>query len=546
MATSSSQKLIRIPLVNKTGLDMTRYSIYVLGFAAASKKMLSRIASNNTASFTAITKDSGTLPVYKLGTDITEILIDASSPFTPAMGINGARIYFFVSSNTTFPKPPVVTYSGGGAAVQNVPNPPTTAIAPYTFAEFTLIDLAYGAVIDLQTVDGFIFPMNLTLNNGLGSIGQPLGQLTRTSVLAAYKTFMTAQGTTGKPYLDLQFTINSGGLINPGIYLLETDASSQYKNLGSPLNTVFDADLNAFFSNTKLSIQGVQGGSVPADVYTVQSTGPQPLTNNLSHPALQFKGKKTGTVLNVFNPVGMCTMTANGQPITGQLVNKTLTFTQPLPASTVLLKGMYVNGAGAGGTTVVAVNKGPRANTIISVTISAGSGTPPRSQYSFSKIPGVFMTSGAMVFANAGVFALTTGYTADQGVVLSNLQNQIVSAFNRGVANSGPASGADGYSSMYWGTQKNWYPKSTTQNLFSLFMHTGTVPSGKNNIPVFIQAPGSVPCARGTVMGQAYGFAYDENAGPVPPAPVGQPEVPSKYDPLPKDATSLTITLDAW
>lgn len=47
-------------------------------------------------------------------------------------------------------------------------------------------------------------------------------------------------------------------------------------------------------------------------------------------------------------------------------------------------------------------------------------------------------------------------------------------------------------------------------------------------------------------MGQVYGFAYDENAGPLPPAPRGQPEVPAKYDPLPPGAKVLTITLGAW
>jgi hypothetical protein len=46
-------------------------------------------------------------------------------------------------------------------------------------------------------------------------------------------------------------------------------------------------------------------------------------------------------------------------------------------------------------------------------------------------------------------------------------------------------------------------------------------------------------------MGQAYGFAYDENAGPTPPVKV-QTEVPSKYDPLPKDVTTVTITLGPW
>jgi hypothetical protein len=77
-------------------------------------------------------------------------------------------------------------------------------------------------------------------------------------------------------------------------------------------------------------------------------------------------------------------------------------------------------------------------------------------------------------------------------------------------------------------------------------MHTAIVSAGTDKIPIFIQATGSTTCARGTKMGQAYGFAYDENAGPVPPAPQGQPEVPSKFDPLPSGANVLTITLGAW
>lgn len=168
------------------------------------------------------------------------------------------------------------------------------------------------------------------------------------------------------------------------------------------------------------------------------------------------------------------------------------------------------------------------------------------------------MTSGAMAFANAGVFAYSGNYSAEQSTVVLNLQNQLVSALNRGVANTAPTSGADGYSSQYWGTQTNWYPANTTQNLFSLFMHTAAVDTSTieieneivndivGTVPIFMQATGSTACARGTTMGQAYGFAYDENAGPVPPAPSGQPEVPSKFDPLPAGANVLTITLGAW
>ena len=81
--------------------------------------------------------------------------------------------------------------------------------------------------------------------------------------------------------------------------------------------------------------------------------------------------------------------------------------------------------------------------------------------------------------------------------VALNLQNQIVSALNRGVVLSGPNGGVPGYSSEYWGTETNWYPANKTQNLFSQFMHKGTI-AGTS---IFVN-------------GQAYGFPYDENPGP--------------------------------
>lgn len=552
MESTTATNTITIPLQNQTGLDDKQFSIYVLGFSTTSQKMLS-VGTGTTATFVTVPNASGTLPAYKLGAEITQINVDVTPPLAASAKIDGARIYFFVADNSKFPSAPAINYTNSGSNVINVKNPPNSDAPPYTFAEFTVVDLNYGAVIDLQSVDGLTFPLNLTLNDSLGAVGQPLSTNTgfnRGTIFAAYKTFMDGIGSKAAPFLDLQYSSNSGGLLNPGLYLTETNLTNELTNLGSPLNSLFDNDLKTLFSNSQLSLQGVSAGSTSADIYTVASTGEQPLptTNGLSHPALQFKGKTNGLTLNVFSPLGLCTLafdnSGTNTAISGQLDDTALTFDTALPGDTDIVVGMYVSGAGVdpNNTTVKSVTR-DAGNNITGIVISGTeTGKPAPSQYGFSKIPGMFMTSGAMVFANAGVFAYSGSYSAEQSTVVLNLQNQLVSALNRGVANTSPTSGADGYSSQYWGTQTKWYPANATQNLFSLFMHTAAV----DEIPIFIQAAGSVACAQGTKMGQAYGFAYDENAGPVPPAPPGQPEVPSKFDPLPAGANVLTITLGAW
>lgn len=542
---------ITIPLLNKTGLDSTKYTIYVLGFSPTSKKFLSQKPKTTAASFVDMPSENGTIPAYMLGTDLTEIVIDktpsTTNPKEPAHKVDGARIYFFIAENSTFPHAPIVTYSNYGLNVQNVKNPPNTSIPPYTFAEFTLVNLSYGAVIDSQTVDGFVFPVTLSLNNDLGQIGQPL-TINREAILKAYKPFMLSLGSSAVGFDDLQYSENGGGLLNPGAFLNDISDSGEFKHLDSPLNAVFDADLDTLFSNNALSIQGVANGAIATDVYTATS-GKQPLPSGpFSQQALQFKGKTTGEIFNIYSPVGLCVLNTskNGvhTPITGTIKATSLSFESPLPANTPLCVGMYVQGAGVPSqVTIKNITKNEQQE-IIAVTLSTSLGQPePKCQYRFSKLNSIFLTSGNMVFGNHGVFAYTEGVSGDGQAVLLNLQNQMVTALNRGVANLSPNNGKDGYSTKYWGTQTNWYPETAVQNLFSLFMHTATV---SDNTPIFMQDPHAAKCARGTTMGQSYGFAYDENAGPVPPAPVGQPEVPSKYDPLPSATTTVTITLGPW
>ncbi len=338
--------------------------------------------------------------------------------------------------------------------------------------------------------------------------------------------------------------------MNPYDYLIETNAQNEFVNLSSSLNTVFDQALKTLFSNKKLSLQGVASDDdvIPADVYTVVSTGAQPYPGSaFSVPALQFKGQTTGNVFNIFNPVGLTVYVnpKNQAPITGTIVNTGLTFSSPLPAKT-LVPNMYVQGAGTNpATTIVSLVKNKQGN-ITGATLNQTLGSPAaNSIYVFSKVPNLFFSSGAMVFGCVGVFADAKVQTADadQQAVLANLENQIVSALNRGVANLAPASGNPGHTSAYWNTETKWYPAGRPQNLFSLFMHTRCV--GSPGTPIFVRPNSPAKNARGQIMGMAYGFAYDENPAAVP-GPGDQPEVPSKFDPTPAGTTTMTVTLGPW
>jgi hypothetical protein len=443
-----------LPLVNNTGLNPSQYSVYALGYSVASNLYL-----NSSGRFVDDSALSS-IPAFNI----------ASTPnitLNFGTGVNGARVYFFVAPPNT-----AISFSrdtGTGGIIQPN-NPPNSNYPPFDIVEITMDSSGSNPLhIDVQTVDGFIFPLTLTLNNQLGQVGNTLPGtghqpvVTRAQVFPAYASFMAAQGSAGDAYLPLIFGKDSvagqyGGIVNPGLYL------ANGANASSPLNSVWNSTLTTLFTNpnTQLSIQGVAAGGVSADVYT---GGPFMLNlNSVNFNVLKLTGTTTHQVYYVFDPM------------------------TPDPAN-----------------------------------------------------PNPSFSAGGMVFANNGVFADPSANAINGGnsTIALNLQNQIVSALNRGVAIAPGAigGGAAGYSSAYWGTESNWYPANTTQNLFSKFMHTGQVAG----TPIFTQPAGAM-----NGMGQAYGFAYDENPGPVPPAPVGQPSVPSKFDPVPNGTTTVTVTLGPW
>jgi hypothetical protein len=454
---------ITLPLVNQTGLP-AQYSIYVLGYGSGNMNTGGNVPPmelQSNGQFAPFPSASGTIPSYNISS-MPPITLDQNTP------VVGGRLYFFVVPNNQ--SPPTFAYSNNGSNVTQPTNPPNSNDPPFDIVEIT--QPAGGLpTIDVQTVDGFIFPLTLTLNSNQGQVGQPLTNSTvnRADILNAYTTFMNAQGAAGTPYQALMFGPNSiagqdGGIVNPGSYLAAGANSS------SALNTVWNSAIATLFQTPgrTLSMIGDDG-----DYYV--GTPLQVGSSWVLHFVGYTNATQTTTNGNVFNIYS---------PLT------------PDPL------GAY------------------QANE----------------------------TAGEMVFANDGVFndTSTNVMLAQNGSsnptpsqVALGLERDIVAALNRGVALLGPTDGLNGDDSTYWGTETNWYPAGQTENLFSLFMHTGTV----NGTPIFVLPSGAVKDAQGTLMGSAYGFAFDENPTHGPP---GQPNVPSKFDPVPTGTTSVTITLGPW
>lgn len=446
-----------LPLINQTGLSSAQESIYVLGFSTASQMALQ---SNGQFASLASGPASGTIPSYNINT-MPAITLNS------ATALIGARLYFFVEPSSQ--APPSLSYSNNGSSVVQPTNPPNSNYPPFDIVEIT--QPAGGVpTIDVQTVDGFIFPLTLTLNDNLGQVGQNLSTaVNRSDILSAYPAFMTTQGAAGTPYQALVFAPNSiagqaGGIVNPGLYL------SAGANASSALNTVWNSDLTTLFQTPgrTLSIIGDDGSYYNGTPMQVGSSW-----------VLHFVGYTdaaetipNGNVFNIYSPL-----------------------------------------------------------------------TPdPLGSYQTNE------SAGEMVFANDGVFNdISTNVLIEQngGVsptpsqVAQGLERDIVAALNRGVALLGPTDGLNGDDSSYWGTETNWYPAGQTENLFSLFMHTGAV----NGVPLFALPNGAVKDAQGTLMASAYGFAYDENPVHVS---FSQPNVPSKFDPVPAGTTSIAITLGPW
>jgi hypothetical protein len=548
-----------LPLVNNSHLDPTKDSIYLGGFSQTSNLTLQPGSRPGVLEFGAST---ATVSTYKLGTGSSAF---HQIYFNPSQAIIGARVYFFVVPKGQAPP---------SFAFGTQPADPPANQNLYTYVEITnpANNTHTPPTIDVSTVDGFSFPATLTLNNKLGEVGQPTASqhVNRQTIISEYNNFMAA-APGGGMYTVLELPKGpsaagqSEGLLNPYFYLKEPGmGTSLPKNVTSPLNTVFDSALNTLFGANDWSLAATFKGMNTTYVAKAGTYQYGTRTNPYTGSALMLKGLQLqpvggGNTFTVFNPVGVNQfLGADGQPITATSVSGALnkiTLTNA-PASGVLERGMYVFGAGFdqanGAATDYITDITPMGSQTVITLKNPLSSPVTNVQVVFSHVPDLSimqLTSGEMVFGNTGFFADTNlqGLVGDAANTLGNLENQIVSAFNRGVAvvpgPMGPLDpSSDGFATKYWGTETNWYPAGQPENVFSLFLHTAVIKTD----PIYLRPPNPVTDKNGALMGSAYGFAYDENPGPVPPAPSKQPEVPSKFDPVMEGTTEITITLDSW
>ena len=196
-------------------------------------------------------------------------------------------------------------------------------------------------------------------------------------------------------------------------------------------------------------------------------------------------GSLNGFAFTVYEPLFNIISNISGTAVKDE-------FTLTVADASQLKVGMYAFGPSVvGDVTITAINGNV-------LTLSGPASNPTTNlAYTFSNAPSFVAnkleSSGQMVFACDGVFADNVarfGAPNDSSPdanslktqILANLENQLVSALNRGIGNLNPAQ---------WGDPTKYYAAGTASNFYAGFLHQGGVSIGN----------------------KAYGFPYDDQAG---------------------------------
>ncbi|HWB10660.1 MAG TPA: DUF4214 domain-containing protein [Pirellulales bacterium] len=381
------------------------------------------------------------LPTYTVANSGGSTTIDL-----PYMPLNSLRFVFGVGTT-----PPVtVTQNSSNDVTITAPSPVTTN-AYYDFVEET-VD-ASGAdnsvpnaarflpTVNINTsqVDQFGLPITLTgMNNDNGtnqltSVGVTLSpNVSRSAIFADYSSLHPAGS---DPYAGL--VIASGDPTQP--YRIENPGKVSITT-AMPLGYVFDNPIDQLFETGSSTLSLTSGGNTYTGTRTtVSAMGSDNAMH--SYDVLNFTGPGLGVNgINVFEPF-FSTNAPTGSP---------------LPATAALYQGK-----------------------------------PPAPHWLASSSE----TAGQMVFGNDGVFAdagLQSGLTSTEQTVLGDLENQIVAALNRGVANLYSTTAA-------WQNSANFYPTGQVANEYAAFLHQQSI----SGTPIFID-------------GKAYAIAYDDQGGDNP------------------------------
>lgn len=395
----------------------------------------------------------------------------------PYMPITAGRVYFF-----TGPTSPITAQKASGGAWTITSPTPTTNQGIYDYFEITLdasgvnnttsssspfgIQNLPELTIDTTQVDQFGIPMTL---NGSSYNGATTTQLTsgvtdstavaRDAIISQFQ----ASHPSGDPYNELVLPANLSSLnlppriLNPGkVTIARTD----------PLGYLFDSDIQQVFEHPiggQLTLKD-GGNTYTATPGTISAYGSDNQFHNYNVLAITGPGI-TGTAY-IYEPF----------------------FSTNAPQSPATSPVSY-------------------------------SGLPPAPSWLSSPSE----TPGQMVFGNDGVFSdykaqfipgsSSQKYDGGTAGILANLENQIVSALNRGVATANVGAQTN---TAYWDDASNFYASGQVYNQYAQFLHQEQI--------------GGTPIMIG---GNAYAFGYDDQGGNSTTLSL-------------LDQTSATATLGPW
>ncbi len=494
--------------------------------------------------FTTFGADSN-VPTYTLFPDTS--LAGASQsvliPNDPGDRLGSVRIIFSVGSP---PDIPIIAGKPSFPAAGN-PSDPNNKIN-YDFVEFTERSSPNDGTLFINTTQvdqvGLPFTMQTTPADAVKSNGVGI-TASRPTTFVDFSNYIDKQFRSNtNPDAQAAATAFQGllttyRLLNPSAAISNPPASG----VNSAFNTYFDAALTGFFN---AYITAGQTFRLQRDgYYFVGQT-----VEGFSPPSYGARATNSGTEL-LIPPVGSSPTSltfAVGEQVSGPGITGTAKITSISIDSSQVTHIQYApSGTSDSGNytftvpgtfTVLQLKQtdsnwnviaGGQEYQIYAPYFSNGSAYPvnfPQSSPLAAAPPWIAPASaGDMVFGNLGAFADGAAQAADgqiggtgsTGQILLDIENTIVSAFNRGVANA-VTPGTD--VTNPWDNSATYYPlpNATGTNwskLYAGFLHNGGVS---------ITAPGST-------VGLAYGFAYDDQGGNDPT--------------LTSFATAVSITLDS-
>jgi hypothetical protein len=466
------------------------------------------------------------VPTYVLFSDETlaGAMQNVLIPNDPRARLDSIRMIFSVGSA---PIIPIVSGKPSFPAGGN-PSDPNNDIN-YDFVEFTERSSPNDGILFINTtqVDQVGLPMTMqtTPTDAVKSNGVGI-TVSRPTLFSDFATYISQQFTANSKEAQaalaaFQSLAITNRLLNP------SDAISNPPSpaTASTFNSYFDPALTSFFDDY---ITAGQTFLLQRDGYYFVGQTVQ----NYSPPSYGAQATNTGTELLIPPSGGSPTSLtfAQGEQVTGPGITGLTTITGiSVDASQVTHIQYAPTGTSNSGNytftvpgsfTVLQLSQsdsgwnlipGGQQYQIYAPYFSNGSAYPanfPHSSSLAAAPPWITPTSaGEMVFGNSGAFAHGAAQSADgqssgtgaTGQILLDIENTIVSAFNRGVANS--VTPGDDVTNA-WNNNTTYYPSpnasgSNWSNFYAGFLH---------NDGVSITAPGSA-------VGLAYGFAYDDQGG---------------------------------